>query len=84
MSTAIGRTLMVVQKLPQRAAVLDRAAVDKDVREAIRKVESRLASYAQRHVVTGWTVDAEFGHDGFDFEIVDHALVGRLRLVRAE
>ena len=79
---AESRTLINFQPLPPRKRALDRAQVDKDIREALAKAESRLIDQSRHLGVTGWRIDVDYGSDGFDYGIVNHTVVGRLRLVR--
>jgi hypothetical protein len=79
-----GRTLLNFQPLPKRDRVLDREQVDTDIRDALAKAESRLNNMAQRYGVNGWQIDTDSGVNGYEFGVVDHTVVGRLRLRRAE
>jgi hypothetical protein len=72
------RTLVNFQPLPKREHVLDRHQADTDIREACAKAESRLHAMSQRYGTTGWVV----AEDGWEFGVLEHTIVGRLRLVR--
>ena len=75
---AEGRTLVNFQPLPPRAGVLDRAQADADIREACAKAEAKLTEMSRRYGITGWVI----ADDGWEFGVVSHTVVGKLRLVR--
>ena len=77
------RILLNFQPLPPRKRTLDRAQVDTDIREALAKAESRLIDQSRHLGVTGWKIDVDYGTNGFEYGLVQHTVVGRLRLVRA-
>jgi hypothetical protein len=79
-----GRTLVNFQPLPEREKMLDRDTIDADMRDALAKAEARLNSMAERYGVTGWSIDTNYGNNGYDYGIVNHTVVGRLRLVRPD
>lgn len=78
------RTLINFQPLPPRTRALDRAQVDRDIRDALAKAEARLIDQSRRFGIVGWKIDVDYGTNGFDYGLVSHTIVGRLRLVRAD
>lgn len=82
MSDIEGRTLIVFQKLAEPKVFLNRMEIEANIREAAAIAERRLQDRAQHFYVTGWRIDTEWGHNGFDFDVVSHNIVGKLRLVR--
>lgn len=77
------RTLINMQKLPQRDRLLDRATAEEDVKEAIERCANKLRLRAQVYHVTGWHEDASVGEGGFTFDFSQSGtVVGSLRMVR--
>ncbi len=76
-----GRILLNFQKV-EASPVLDRAATERAVTDALRRSESKLHAMSQRFGRDGWVIDTDYGRDGYEFGLKDHTVIGRLRLVR--
>ena len=51
-----GRTLLALQRLPDRGGTLNRDVLDADIREAMLLVQKRLEDRAQKYQVAGWVI----------------------------
>lgn len=76
------RTLINFQRLPEAKQFLNREEVEANIKEAGALAERKLLDRAQHFFVTGWFIDESWGRGGFDFNLVQHTIVGKLRLVR--
>ena len=70
------RKLISMEPLPRRAKFLDRDQVDRDIRDAIAKLDRKLYDRASGYSVGGY----EWGEPEYDVQ--NHIVIGTLRLER--